>query len=361
MRVILHIDLDYFFAQIEERLNPELKNKPLVVCVYSGRTDDSGAVSTSNYLAREYGVKSGIPIYLAKKILKNKDAVFVPVNHKLYDEVSQRIMNLLRTYSDRFEQVSIDEAFLDVTLRVNGNFERAHSLAQSIKKDLLKKEGLTCSIGIGQNKLVAKIASSYEKPDGLTQVSPSETIKFLHVLPVDRIPGVGKKSKEILKHESAGTIGELASLDISRLKSIFGNKVGEYFKRSSMGIDDEPVKEEEPKQFSRIMTLKEDSIDFDIISPIIKELCEEVSLTIKNEGFVFRSVGLIVIMDNLKMHSKSKTLNHYSNDAETIFNSVSKLMKVMLNQTKDHKVRRIGVKVYNLDKIQNQKILNGFI
>ena len=122
-RVILHVDLDYFFAQCEEREDPSLRNKPVVVCVYSGRTPDSGAVSTTNYIARGLGVKSGIPIAFAKRILKERDdAVYLPVNEELYRRVSESIMNLLRTYADRFEQESIDEAFLDVSKRVDGDF-----------------------------------------------------------------------------------------------------------------------------------------------------------------------------------------------------------------------------------------------
>ena len=136
MRIILHIDLDYFFAQVEENLNPSLKNKIVVVCVFTERTKDSGVVSTSNYKAREYGIKSGMPIYQAKKILKDKDAVFLPVNHSLYEEISHQIMELLRNLADNFEQVSIDGAYLEITKRVEGKFEEAQKLAKSIKEKL---------------------------------------------------------------------------------------------------------------------------------------------------------------------------------------------------------------------------------
>jgi len=360
LRVILHVDLDYFFAQIEENLNSSLKTKPLVVCVYSGRTEDSGAVSTSNYLARKFGVKSGIPIYLAKKLLKGKDAIFIPVNHELYENVSKRIMSLLKNFADKFEQVSIDEAFLDVTKKTNNNFKRAYSFAKSIKNEVLKKEGLTCSVGIGANKLIAKIASAQKKPDGLTLVTASEAVQFLSNLPVERLPGVGKKSKKILENERVRTIGDLASYDKNKLKMIFGNKTGEYFHKSSMGIDEEPVKEEEPKQFSRIVTLKEDTIDFQFIGPILRNLSKELWSTVNNQNYIFRSIGIIVIIENLKSYLRTKTLYHATNNPEIIYETASELLLDLIKRIAEHKIRRIGVKVYNLERNIDQKSLNGF-
>ena len=360
LRVILHVDLDYFFAQIEENLNPSLKTKPLVVCVYSGRTEDSGAVSTSNYLARKFGVKSGIPIYQAKKLLKDKKATFIPVNHGLYENVSERIMNLLRNFADDFEQVSIDEAFLDVSKKTNSNFKNAYSLAKSIKNEVLKKEGLTCSVGIGSNKLIAKIASGQKKPDGLTLVTDSEAVQFLSNLPVERIPGVGTKSKKILENEKVRTIGDLAAYDRSKLKLIFGDKIGEYFHKSSMGIDEEPVKEDEPKQFSRIVTLKEDTIDLEFISPILRNLSKELWLIANNQNYLFRSIGIIAILENLKSHLRTKTLYHATNSPEIIYDTALELLLDLIKKTGERKIRRIGVKIYNLERRLDQKSLDSF-
>ena len=179
VRVIIHVDLDYFFAQCEERENPAYKDKPVVVCVYATRGGDSGAVSTANYVARKFSVKSGIPITLAKRLLKGRDAVFLPVNRELYDKVSLEIMRILRNHADRFEQVSIDEAYLDVSQKANGNFALASELAKEIKEDILAREKLTCSIGVGPNKLVAKVAAGHKKPDGLTIIKPEEVRGFL--------------------------------------------------------------------------------------------------------------------------------------------------------------------------------------
>src|SRR4030067_634377 len=174
-KIILHVDMDYFFAQCEEREHPELKGKPVVICVYSGRGGDSGAVSTSNYEARKFGIKAGIPISRAKKL--NPDAIFLPVNMGLYRSKSNEIMDMLRGFSDIVEQESIDEAFCDITDKV-ADFDEAKKFAAQIKDAIRQKVGLTCSIGVAPNKLIAKIASDFKKPDGLTVVKPEEDMRF---------------------------------------------------------------------------------------------------------------------------------------------------------------------------------------
>ena len=171
-------DFDYFFAQCEELRNLALKDKPVVVGVYSGRTEDSGAVSTSNYVARKYGVKSGLPLFMAKRKLEGTDAVFLPVDHVYYDQISDRIMQIFRGYAGSLEQVSVDEAYMDVTEQVEGSFEKAKDYAQKIKADVKVQVGISFSVGIGPNKLVAKIACDSQKPDGLTIVHPEEAKSF---------------------------------------------------------------------------------------------------------------------------------------------------------------------------------------
>ncbi|MCW4032598.1 MAG: DNA polymerase IV [Candidatus Bathyarchaeota archaeon] len=361
MRIILHIDLDYFFAQVEENLNPSLKNKIVVVCVFSGRTKDSGVVSTSNYEAREYGIESGMPIYLAKKILKDKRAVFLPVNHSLYEEISHHIMELLRNFADNFEQVSIDEAYLEITKRVEGKFEEALKLAKLIKESVFEKEGLTCSIGIGSNKLLAKIGSDLNKPNGLTLIKPSEVKDVLSDLTTEKLPGVGRKYKKLLDNEGIKTIGELAAFNVNNLKLLLGKKIGERIHRASLGLDDEPVKEELPKQFSRIITLKEDSNNFDYISNSLNELCGDIWSTTRNEGFNFKSVGLIVVTDDLKLRTKSKTLSHPMVNKKDIIRITKELLKELLEEGTNLKIRRIGVKTHNLVKDLNQRSIDSYL
>ncbi len=223
------VDFDYFFAQCEELRNPTLKDKPVVVGVYSGRTEESGAVSTSNYVARKYSVKSGMPLFLAKRKLEGTDAVFLPVDYEYYEQISDRVMQILRGYATSFEQVSVDEAYLDVTAQVQGSFENSKAYAQKIKADTKNQVGISFSVGVGPNKLVAKIACDSQKPDGLTIVKPEEAQSFLSPLPVDRLLGVGKKTS--VKMDSLGikTIGDLAKYDVQRLIEIFGKTLGSLF------------------------------------------------------------------------------------------------------------------------------------
>jgi DNA polymerase IV (DinB-like DNA polymerase) len=188
-RVVFHIDFDYFYAQCEETRSPELKTKPVCVCVFSDRGGDSGAVATANYTARKYGVKSGIPIAFAKKRLEErKDAVFLPVDFDFYSETSEKAMEIMKSSADVFEYVGRDEAYLDVTKRVDGNYETASHLAQQIKNSIRDKIKLSCSIGISPNKLISKIASDFQKPDGLTVVSPDKIEIFLEQLKIRTIP-----------------------------------------------------------------------------------------------------------------------------------------------------------------------------
>ena len=265
-RVVMLVDLDYFFAQCEELRNPSLKDRPIVVCVYSGRTEDSGAVSTANYIAREYGVKSGIPIYLAKKRLENMNTVFLPVDYVFYEEISDEVMENLRSFADRFEQVGIDEAYLDVTQRTNGDFEEGRKLADNVKNEVLRQQKLTYSIGVGPNKLVAKTAADTKKPSGRTVVTPEQVTVFLAPLPVSRLIGVGVKTKERMQALGINTLFDLSNYDMQKLLAAFGKTLATYFHNASLGIDDNPVQERgKATSISRISTLKQDSRDLNFL------------------------------------------------------------------------------------------------
>jgi DNA polymerase IV (DinB-like DNA polymerase) len=356
------VDFDYFFAQIEERRNPSIEGKPVVVCVYSGRSQDSGAVSTANYVARRYGVKSGMPIALAKSKLENVEAAFLPVDHRLYEEVSEKTMAVLRSYADYFEQVGIDEAYLDVSRRVNGSFEQAAELARRAKNDIRAQCELTCSIGISPNKLVAKIAADAQKPDGLTIVKPNQVESFLAPLPVDHLIGVGVKTKERMETMGIRTIGDLAKYDVRRLIEVFGRKLGTYFHNASMGIDDEPVQERgEAESMSRIATLKEDTRDLKVILDRTDRLCEEVHEDVRQRGLGFKSVGIIAVFIDMSIRSKSKTLDNPADELEILKRTVWELFEKLLSDS-ELNVRRAGVRVSNFAKEQKtQKQITSFL
>jgi len=362
-RIVMLVDLDYFYAQCEERRNPSIKGKPVVVCVYSGRTEDSGAVSTANYVARKYGVKSGIPISLAKKKLKDVDAVFLPVDKEFYREVSDKIMEILRSHADRFEQVGIDEAYLNVTQRTKGSYQEAKKLAETIKDDVLIQQKLTCSIGVGPNKLVAKIAADIQKPDGLTLVKPEEVESFLSPLPVRRLVGVGRKTEKKLEILGVRTVGQLARFDVQRLIEVFGRKLGTYFHNASLGIDDEPVQERsEPESVSRISTLKENTRDLAVILDEAYKLCDEVHSKLLQRGLIYRSVSIYLVAGDLSVHSRSKTFENPTSDLKTFKKTVKELFKKFLRES-DVEARRVGVKVSNLTKKEElqKQITNFFV
>ena len=356
-RIILHVDMDSFFAQCEERERPEIKGKPVVICVYSGRTEESGAVSTSNYEARKFGIKAGMPIYRAKKL--NPDAIFLPVNMELYRGISEEVMEILKGYCVTLEKESVDEAFCDITGKVS-DFDEARKLAVQIKEDIKQKVGLTCSIGVAPNKLVAKTASDYQKPDGLTVVKPDEVLQFLIPLKITDLIGVGKKTGERLNELGVKTIGELSKLSAEEFIREFGQAKGIWLKQASQGIDDSPVEERGgTEQIGRITTLKEDTSDLNVIFDAIDELSEDVHRKLEMRKLGFKSVTFVAISTDFKTRTKTHMLDAPSKNLDTIRENARRLAKLFLAE---HPVllRRVGVRVANLVKEKGQRTLGEF-
>jgi len=359
--VVFHIDFDYFYAQCEEVRSPELKTKPVCVCVFSDRGGDSGAIATANYTARKYGVKSGIPITFARKRLEErKDAVFLPVDFEYYTEMSEKAMEIMKEYADIFEYVGRDEAYLDVTSRIEGDFIKASHLAQQIKNSIRDKIKLSCSIGISQNKLISKIASNFQKPDGLTIVSPERVEIFLDQLKIRAIPGIGGKTEKIFSEMNLETIQDLMELDVFTLNNKFGRKSGTYIYNAVRGIDNEPVKEKEGRiQYSKIMTLKKDSKDPQFLLENIRELCKEVHTVIRKNNQMFKSVGIHFVQSDLSNKSKSKMLRNPTTSLEELQKNVEQLLTDALeNQTIT--IRRMGVKVAELSEVQGQSDITNY-
>lgn len=360
-RIVMHVDFDYFFAQVEEREEPKIKDKPVVVCVYSGRGEDSGAVSTANYVAREYGVRSGISIRLAKKRLQDVESIFLPVNHSLYDAVSQRIMNIIHGYADRFEQIGVDEAFLEVTERVSGSFEKARKLAVKIKKKIFAEEKITCSIGIGPNKLIAKIAAGRQKPDGLMMIRPEEVEEFLFRLPVRELVGVGRKTEKALHKLGIRIIGELATSNIDRLTDIFGKTLGIYLHTAALGIDESPVEQRgRAESVSRIVTLKEDTRNLTEIVKQIDELAEDIYSNVMKQGLSFKSVSIVAVMNDFTTLSRSKTFHTPVKNLETVKTTATELLEQLLKDETERFIRRVGVKISGFIDEKGQKELSDF-
>lgn len=360
-RVIFHIDFDYFYAQCEEIRNPELKTKPVCVCVFSDRGGDSGAIATANYTARKFGVKSGIPIIFAKKKLAHeKDAVFLPVDFDFYKTISKKGMAIMEKNVDIFEYVGKDEAFLDVTEKVKGDWSKAKNLGIEIKKEIKDKLNLTCSIGISPNKLISKISSDFQKPDGLTMVLPEKIDEFLESLKIEDIPGIGKKTVERFSQMNFQTLKELKGLDVFTLNKEFGRKAGTYIFNSIRGINNEPVKKREPNlQFSKIMTLTKDSLEFEFILQNLKQLCSEVHQIVLNQKKMFKSVGIQLIQSDLSNKTKSKVLKNPSSNLDELQKNVEQLLKDALKEQKIP-IRRVGVKVSDFSDIQDQSSITSY-
>jgi DNA polymerase IV (archaeal DinB-like DNA polymerase) len=349
-RVVILADFDYFFAQCEELRKPAIKDKPIVVGVYSGRTEESGAVSTSNYIARKYGVKSGMPLFLAKRKLEGTDAVFFKVDHEFYDEISDRIMQIFRGYASSLEQVSVDEAYMDVTEQVEGNYEKARDYAQKIKVDVKNQVGISFSVGIGPNKLIAKIACDSQKPDGLTIVKPHEAKPFLEGLDVNRLLGVGKKTSAKMTEMGIKTVGDLAKYDCQRLIEVFGKAMGIYFHNAANAVDNEPVQEQgEAESISRIGTLKQDTHDLEFILQKTDELTQYVYKDLIEKNLSFKQVSIYMVMVDLSCKTRSVTLDQPAKEKETITKNVKTLFEKFLGESA-LEIRRVGVKVSGFRK-----------
>lgn len=359
-QIILHLDLDYFFAQAEEIRNPDYKNKPLIVCVYTDAPQERGVVATANYVARKFGVRSGMPIIHAKKALEGHDAVFLAGDFAYYQQVSDNVREVLKLFGDMIEQASVDEWFIDVTIQSDGNFDNAKILAESIKKGIFTKIMLTCSVGVASNKLVSKIASNFKKPDGLTIVKPEEVQAFLDPLEVNVIPGIGKKTQELLAPLNISKIEDIRNKETVLLVERFGKLMGSWLYRMSRGMDNsEILVNEEQKQISRIITLKEHSREVERFGELATQLITEIAEEMKQDELTCSAIGVIGIDTSMKMHTRSKTFQHQIKEIKEIKKIVSELFIELVNST-NVEFRRIGVKVERLASKKGQKVLGDF-
>jgi DNA polymerase IV (DinB-like DNA polymerase) len=349
-RIIFHVDMDGFFSAVEVREKPELKGMSVVVGSDPKNGSGRGVVSTCSYEARESGIRSGMPISKAYRLCP--DAVFLPVNMKLYKDVSTRIMEILRSFTNRFQQTSVDEAYLDVSGYVE-DYESAVELAQSIKNEVVLKEGLTCSIGVAHNRVIAKIASDFEKPDGLTVVTPMEVDMFLSSLPAARIPGIGKKSVVVLKEMGIQTIGDLAACNVQLLIERFG-KSGLAMHQMAKGIDLSEVKERgEVKSISKEDTFDEDTADPVVIEKVLDSLADDVYRSLVKKKFLFRTVTLKVRFEEFSTYTRSKTLGACVSNPDVIKRTIRELIREFMGR---EKFRLLGVGVSKLEKLDERQM-----
>jgi DNA polymerase IV (archaeal DinB-like DNA polymerase) len=344
--------MDHFYTALEEREHPEIKGNPVIVGSDPKKGKGRGVVSTSNYEARKSGVRSGMPISQAWRLCPR--AVYLPPNFPLYVKVSDEIMEIARKYAGKFEQWGIDEAFLDVSSKV-GNWNEAETLARQIKQEIKEKEGITASIGVGSNKLVAKVASDYQKPDGLTIVKEEEVEKFLDALPVRKLLWVGRKTEAKLKELGVDTIVDLARYDPSALTSMFG-VMGLQMHLMSKGIDRSEVEEHVGvKSVSHETTFEEDTADSTVIFQALDEICEAVLKETVEHHLLFKTITVKIRYQGFETHTRSKTLLFLTNRLRDLQKTTNELLFLCLQ--KDRKVRLIGVRVSSLVSCEKQRTL----
>jgi len=354
----MHVDLDAFYASVEEREKPGLKGKAIVVCVYSARGGESGAVATANYEARKLKVHAGMPIARAKKLAP--DAVFLPANFGFYEKVSSNIMDILRRNAAKFEQVGIDEAFIDAADKTSGDYLLAEKLAGEIKNEIKNKERLTCSIGISYNKFMAKIASGYQKPNGLTIIKPEAAVDFLASLELKDLYGIGKKTEEKLNEIGIKTVNELQKAETAELIEKFGRTAGVWLKNAALGIDEEPVEERGGReQVGRIETLAEDTRDAEVLYKKIIELSKEVIEELKKRELCFRTIIFSAVTEDLKSHTRSRTLEKACSSLEGVKDDIKELIVSFLDENELY-IRRAGITFSKLAKEKGQKKLEEF-
>ncbi|MEE8300404.1 MAG: DNA polymerase IV, partial [Desulfatiglandales bacterium] len=290
-RTILHVDMDAFFAAIEVLDNPSLKGRPVIV----GGSTDRGVVSTASYEARRFGIHSAMPIFKARE--KCPQGIFLPVRKGRYKEVSKGIMDILKDFTPLVEGVSIDEAYLDIT-GCEDLFGNAEEIARHIKARIGKETGLTCSIGIAPNKFLAKIASDMHKPDGLTIISADGVDTFLSRLPVEKIPGVGKRTIKSLRPYGIKTAGGLRRFSKEQLLKDFGRFGGRLYELAR-GMDNSPVVPyREVKSISSEETLPSDTGDFSILKEKLISHADKVAWRLRKEGLRGRTITLKIKLDD---------------------------------------------------------------
>lgn len=354
-RITFHADMDSFFASVEVRERPELKGLPVVVGSDPKGGSGRGVVSTCSYEARKYGIHSAMPISQAYRLCP--DAVFLPSDMKLYAGVSEKVMEILKGFSDKFQQVSVDEAYLVPGAEVR-NFEEAALYALRIKDEVQKQEGITCSVGVGPNKLIAKIASGFQKPDGLTVVRPGDVREFLFPLPVSKIPGIGEKTASILKSMGLTRVEELANCDVQLLSERFG-KMGLRMKQLANGLDFGEVQEKESvKSISRHGTFAEDTTDPVKITGSLDILVESVHSSLLKHRFLFKTVTLTVRFEDFSTYTRSKTIPIWTSDVFVIKRTAMQLLSEFIG---GRKLRLVGIGVTKLrERDEKQTLITDF-
>jgi nucleotidyltransferase/DNA polymerase involved in DNA repair len=337
-RVILHVDMDAFYASIEQLDDPGLRGRPVIVGADPKHGLGRGVVAACSYEARKFGVRSALPIGRAWKLCP--DGAFVRPRMERYVEVSHEVMEVLRRFTNLVEPLSIDEAFLDVTGSTT-LFGAPIQIARAVKKQIREATGLTASAGVAPNKFLAKIASDLKKPDGLVVVEPGEIESFLVDLPVSRLWGVGPKTEERLREMGLHTIGAVRARKRDELTQMLGSGLGSHIHALALGEDDRPVVPNwEPKSISNETTFEEDTRDRELLVKTIRRLSESVGRRLRRENYRARKVTLKIRLEPFETHTRQVSVKRPVDTDEEI----TRLALSLFDQfSLERRIRLIGV------------------
>jgi DNA polymerase IV len=350
-RTILHVDMDAFYAAVEQRDHPEYRGKPLIVGSDPKNGKGRGIVATCSYEARRFGVHSAQPISQAWQ--RCPGGIYVPPDMAKYVSTSERIMSILIEFTDLMEQVSIDEAFLDVT-GSRRLFGSGQEIAVRVKERIFGQQRLTASVGVASNKFVAKIASDLRKPDGLVVVEQGKEREFLEPLPIARLWGVGSKTEAVLKKMGIEQIGQLTQAPRSDLLRRFGQS-GEHLWELAHGIDERPVSPEEGyKSIGHETTFERDTCDAELLHNTLLELTGKVAQRLRSHQAQAQTIAIKFREKDFTTYTRRTTLSEPVDTSERIFPVALKLMRSLLRQGTP--VRLIGVYASNLKTEQSGQL-----
>ena len=343
-RIIAHVDLDAFFASVEEREDPSLRGKPVIIGADPMGGRGRGIVATCSYAARKFGVHSAMPISIAWR--QCPQGVYLRPRFSLYSEASRKVMDILRPKADVFEQAGIDEAYLDLSSQET--FEKARDVARALKAEVREKEGLSVTVGIGPNKLVAKTASDHKKPDGLTVVIPKRVQEFLDPKGVGALYGVGPKTRERLNELGYDTVASLRTADEKKLVSELG-KFGSFLWHEARGEDERALESSwETKSMGREHTFGVDTGDWDEVGRTLDECVADVVEQMREEGVWCRTLTLKIRFEGYETHSRQTTLKGASGRLDQLTQGARNLLEAF--RSKGKKIRLVGFSASNFSQ-----------
>ncbi len=349
-RTILHLDMNAYFASVEQSSNPSLKGKPIAV---GGGNNKTTIIATCSYEARKFGVKTGMPVWQAKKICPH--LIVVPGNMDKYIYTSKEIYKILFEYTNLVEIFSIDEAFLDITF-TKDKFGGEKNLAKDIKTKIKEKFNLTCSIGIGPNKLIAKLASEMQKPDGLTYIREEEIPAIFEFIPIENLCGIGDRLKKKLNTLGIKTCADLGRYPLQKLINKFGLVSGIHLHNMGNGIDETEVNpknnSKNAKSIGHSTTLPKEENNIDKINGYILRLCEQIGIRARKDNYFGKVVGLFLRYNDFSSYHKQKNIHHFTNDGFEIYKTALEMLEFK------KPIRHIGIRLSNL--IKNAQQINLF-